>query len=157
EDVVNNLAKNATQRFVQRHHLEHLMARLLPLVLLATSCAAALSDSIYAQTLSPKIAPDLASAITAPVLPAVKWAKDTGNGRFFKVIVVGSGADPVLTDLRAAVVAAGGAVNYRYQSIQGFSATLPGPAINQLALRPDLDSISPNRSATKTTSFLELT
>src|SRR5205814_9016755 len=78
-----------------------------------------------------------------------------GNGRFFKVIVVGAGVDPLLTDLRNAVAAAGGAVNYRYQSIKGFSATIPAPALNLLAQRPDVDSISPNRPATKTASLLE--
>ena len=107
-------------------------------------------------TLSPKLAPDLASAVNAPVLPAANWAKQTGNGRFFKVIVVGAGVDPLLTDLRNAVAAAGGAVNYRYQSIKGFSATIPAPALNLLAQRPDVDSISPNRPATKTASLLEL-
>jgi hypothetical protein len=107
-------------------------------------------------TLSPKLAPDLANAVNAQALPAVNWAKDTGNGRFFKVIVVGAGADPVLSDLRRAVAAAGGAVNYRYQSIQGFSATIPGRALDAIALRPDVDSISPNRPAAKSSSLLEL-
>jgi hypothetical protein len=100
--------------------------------------------------------PIFASAVNAPVLPAANWAKQTGNGRFFKVIVVGAGVDPLLTDLRNAVAAAGGAVNYRYQSIKGFSATIPAPALNLLAQRADVDSISPNRPATKTASLLEL-
>ena len=114
--------------------------------------------SAHAQsTLSAKLAPDLANAIMAPVSLARQLGeRDTGNGRFFKVIVVGTGDDPLLADLRKAVAAAGGAVNYRYQSIQGFSATIPGPALNTIALRPDVDSISPNRPATKTASMLEL-
>ncbi|MET0682239.1 MAG: hypothetical protein ABWZ29_02735, partial [Casimicrobiaceae bacterium] len=137
--------------------LGHLVALLLPAGLLALSIFGALAHPAHAQTtLSPKLAPDLASAVNAPVLPAANWAKQTANGRFFKVIVVGAGVDPLLTDLRNAVAAAGGAVNYRYQSIKGFSATIPAPALNLLAQRPDVDSISPNRPATKTASLLEL-
>ena len=142
-------------RYLKR--LGHLVALLLPAGLLAMSIFGALAHPAHAQaTLSPKLAPDLASAVNAPVLPAANWAKQTGNGRFFKVIVVGAGVDPLLADLRNAVAAAGGAVNYRYQSIKGFSATIPAPALNLLAQRPDVDSISPNRPATKTASLLEL-
>lgn len=135
------------------------LARTLLLAgLFAIFIVCSFAQPVHAQaSLSPKIAPDLALAINAQKVPNTNWVKTTGNGRFFKVIVVGMGADPLLTDLRNAVAAAGGAVNYRYQSIQGFSATIPGSALNAIAVRSDVDSISPNRPAMKSTSFLELT
>jgi hypothetical protein len=137
------VAPKIAGRFLQR--LAHITAWLLPAGLLAMSTFGAFSHPAHAEsTLSAKLSPELANAIEAQVLPRVNWAKDTGNGRFFKVIVVGAGVDPVLLDLRNAVAAAGGAVNYRYQSIQGFSATIPGPALEAIALRP-IDNAATDR------------
>ena len=83
--VVDSIASRSLQ------WLGHIAALLLPAGLLAMSIFGVLSHSAHAQTtLSAKLAPDLVSAIDAPVLPAVNWAKDTGKGRFFKVIVVGA-------------------------------------------------------------------
>ena len=127
-------------------------ARALIAFLLATS--AFVGQQALAQTLSSKIAPDLAAAILAPVPPQTNWSKLTANGTFFKVIIVGTGSDPSVAALRSAVTAEQGSVSYRYQSIQGISATLPKAAVNRLAQRSDVQSISPNRPATQSTSFL---
>jgi serine protease AprX len=77
--------------------------------------------------------------------------------RYAKVVIMAVSPDPLLTDLRSAVVAAGGSVYYMYQSVQGISAMLPGGQILAIAARPDVDSISPNRLAAKAASLLEMT
>ena len=148
---------NTLNRFLR--WLGHVAALLLPAGLLAMSIFGASYHSAHASgdnAVGEARAGSRERGHGASCSRNANWAKETGNGRFFKVIVVGTGDDPLLADLRKAVAAAGGAVNYRYQSIQGFSATIPGPALNPIAQRPDVDSISPNRPATKTTSLLEL-
>src|SRR5262249_23322603 len=112
----NRVMNNFKSRVLagNREHWQRVVTHALFGAALAVLCICAISPPARAQALSPKIAPDLASAIAAASVPNTNWVKTTGNGRFFKVIVVGIGGDPTLTDLRNAVAAAGGAVNYRY-------------------------------------------
>src|SRR5262245_54201168 len=63
-------------RFLQ--WLGHIAALLLPAGLLALSLLGASYRTAHAEaTLSPKLAPDLANAVTARVLPSNSWAKRT--------------------------------------------------------------------------------
>jgi hypothetical protein len=93
-------------------------------------------------TLSPKLAPDLANAVNAPVVPA-ELAKQTGNAQGHRR---GAGVDPLLT-IRNAVAAAVVAFNR--------SRAFPRPFRRPLLPSAPTDSISPNRPA-KTASLLEL-
>jgi serine protease AprX len=128
---------------------------LLPAGLFALSVLGAVPSTAHAQSIDPntfpgtRLAPDLVSALNAPTPPQVKWLKVDSTGRYVKVVIVAVSADPLLTDLRSAVVAAGGSVYYMYQAVQGVSAMLPGPQVLAIAARPDVDSISPNRLAAR--------
>jgi serine protease AprX len=120
----------------------------------------AVPNTAHAQTIDPatKLAPDLVSALNAPNPPKVAWLNVTATSvRYAKVVIMAVSPDPLLTDLRSAVVAAGGSVYYMYQSVQGISAMLPGGQVLAIAARPDVDSISPNRLAAKAASLLEMT
>jgi serine protease AprX len=137
-----------------------LVARmLLPAGLFALSVFGAVPSTAHAQTIdsAAKLAPDLVSALNAPTPPKVDWLKVESTGRYVKVVIMAVSADPLLTDLRSVVVAAGGSVYYMYQSVQGVSAMLPGAQVLAIAARPDVDSISPNRPAAKAASSLEMT
>lgn len=65
---------------------------------------------------------------------------DDASGRHVKVIIIAASSDPQLTALRSAIVAAGGSVYYRYQSVPGVSAMVPGNQILNIASRPDVDA-----------------
>ncbi len=137
---------------------------LLPGGLFALSLFGALAHPAQAQIIldptafpATKLAPDLVSALNSKVPKSVKWMKEDGGGRYVKVIIMAGGSDPQLAALRSAIVAAKGSVYYRYQSVAGLSAMVPGSQILNIAARPDVESISPNRPATKTASLLETT
>ena len=121
---------------------------------LARGQALAIDPNVFPAT---KLSADLVAALNAPTPPKVKWLKQDGGGRYVKVIIIGSGSDPELIALRSAIVAAKGSVYYRYQSVPGVSAMLPGGQVLNIAARTDVDSMSPNRPALKTASFLETT
>ena len=63
--------------------------------------------------------------------------------------------DPALTDLRRAVLAAGGSVFYAYQSTPALLAVLPAAAVDTIAARDDVSFVVPNRPAFRTASFLQ--
>ena len=98
-----------------------------------------------AQTASPKIATDLSAAIAAASTPKLSWAKDVNGARRVKGLIVSNTDDAELTALRAAVMAAGGSIDYRYSSVLALAlaAMLPADKVNTIAARTDVQSISP--------------
>ena len=88
-----------------------LVARiLLPAGLFAMSVFGAVPNTAHAQTIDPatKLAPDLLSVLNDPTPGNFKWLKaDATSVRYVKVVIMAASADPLLTDLRSAVVAAG--------------------------------------------------
>jgi hypothetical protein len=81
---------------------------LLPAVLFALSVLGALPHTARAQTIDPatKLAPGLVSALNATKPPKVEWLKVDSTGGYVKVVIMAVSADPLLTDLRTAVVGA---------------------------------------------------
>jgi hypothetical protein len=102
-----------------------------------------------------KVSTDLRRMVGAFATAERNWAMDLGGRRYVKVLIVGSAADPDLLALRSAVVAAGGSVYYKYISVNAISVVLPADQISAIARRTDVESISPNRMTSRTTSLLE--
>ena len=111
--------------------------------------------SLRAQTAASKIAPDLQQIISAASTPKISFAKDVRGQRHVKALVVASSSDPDLTELRAAVLAAGGSVYMRYVSVAALSVLLPANQVAAIAARSDVQGISPNRLTARTSSALE--
>lgn len=105
--------------------------------------------------MGPKVSADLRQMVGAFATANRNWAMDLGGRRYVKALIVSSAADPDLLVLRSAVVAAGGSVYYKYISINAISVVLPADQIGAIAQRTDVESISPNRLASRTTSLLE--
>ncbi|MBW8832056.1 MAG: S8 family peptidase [Burkholderiales bacterium] len=105
---------------------------------------------------SNKVASDLREAMHSTAAPKHHWAKDLAGGRYVRALIVSSSADPELTDLRSHVLAVGGSVYMRYMSVSALSVLLPASRIDEIAQRPDVQSISPNRLTTRTASSLEM-
>ena len=123
---------------------------------LATHAAAQPLDS-YA-TARAKLSDDLAQATSASSIKGVKWARESSSGRMLKVLVMARPTvDPDLVGLRAAIVAAGGSVYYRYISVNGVAAVVPAARLHDIARRPDVESVSPNRMTSRTASLVETT
>ena len=118
-------------------------------VLLVAGVVMAMAAPAHAK--DPKLSDDLAN-ITAASAGSVKntWLNTAGAITYAKVVIVASSSDPDLTDLRRAVVAAGGSVYYRYLSISGLLAVVPLNQISSLTQRADVTSISADRVTTKT-------
>ena len=93
-----------------------LFKRLIATVVLA-GCAA-LGGAHAAQGVSPKIAADLASSLTATTAPAVTWARMLNGQLHVKVVMVSNSDDPTLATLRADILARGGSVSYVYVSVR---------------------------------------
>jgi subtilisin family serine protease len=105
-----------------------------------------------------KIAADLLAVIAAPTTPVLNWANDVQGVRYVKALIIANdSADPTLAGLRAAVLADGGSIYYRYLSVTALSVMLPANQVGNIAARPDVQSISPNRLAWRTSSALEYT
>ncbi len=103
-----------------------------------------------------KLARDLQSVLSAPTTPAINWAKDINGARHVKVLVMATpSSETELTDLRAAVLGAGGTVFYRYMSVHALLVILPAAKVADIAARSDVQAISPNRATAKTVSHLE--
>uniref|UniRef100_UPI0037BF9A80 hypothetical protein n=1 Tax=Ideonella sp. TaxID=1929293 RepID=UPI0037BF9A80 len=103
-----------------------------------------------------KLAPDLRPyAANSSALPEVTWAKQLHSGMHVKVLIVASGTDASLADLRSDIVAKGGSVFYNYVSVRALSALLPSAALNSVAARADVLSISPNRATARHASLLQ--
>ena len=84
-----------------------------------------------------------------------KWAANTARGKYVQVVISADSRDPALTDLRRAVLAAGGSVFYAYQSAPALLAVLPAAAVDTIAARDDVAFVVPNRPAFRTASFLQ--
>ena len=138
---------------------------LLPAAALAqtSKMATDLQSQMAAQTVTTvinKLAMAVASATgssktTTLTAPTVSWSKTIGGVTYLKVLIVSSSTDPDLSSLRAAVLAAGGSVYYRYTSVTALSAMLPANKVNAIAALAEVQSISPNRIVTQTASTLE--
>jgi subtilisin family serine protease len=115
----------------------------------------AYSPGAQAQTNSPKIARDLQPVLTAATTPVINWAKDVNGVRYVKVLIVANTSDVELSNLRKAVMAAGGSIYYRYSSVMALAALLPASQVGTLAARSDVQSISPNRLMSRAASTLE--
>ena len=95
------------------------------------------------------------SIMTALPTPNLSWSKTVNGVTYLKVLVVSSSSDPDLATLRAAVLANGGSVYYRYTSVTALSVMLPASKIGTIAAMPEVQSISPNRIVAQTASALE--
>ena len=131
---------------------------LLPAMLFAMSIFGVLPSTAKAQvTPSSKIARDLQQVIVAPTTPSLSWAKDVSGQRYVKALLISGSSDPDLVALRSDVLAKGGSVYFRYVSVRALSVLLPANRVADIALRSDVQSISPNRLTARTASTLEYT
>ena len=104
-----------------------------------------------------KLAKDLEVAVASPTAPGQTWVRTAGGIRIIDAVIVSNDADPLMTSLRAEVGRLGGTVHARFSSVQAMSVSLPASAYVGLAARPDVVSISPNRTIHRSGSLLELT
>src|SRR3989442_324395 len=102
-----------------------------------------------------ELAKDLLEAIHAPTTPALKWTRDVNGRRFVQALVLSDSDDPELTDLRAFVVQAGGAVLKHHSATHALTVNVPTSVLHALARRADVVSVAPNRSTHRTASTLE--
>jgi hypothetical protein len=123
------------------------------LVLASGLCCPALAQTGTAP--SSKIAADLQQVVSAPTTPKISWARDVNGRRYVKALVVANSADPDLVALRADVLAKGGSVYLSYVSVAALSVLLPADQVAAIAVRADVQSISPNRLTARTASTLE--
>ena len=100
---------------------------LLPLGLFAIALFGAGVNAAHAG--NGKVAADLRAALQHPGANA-KWTADTARGKYVQVVISADSRDPSLTDLRGAVLAAGGSVFYAYQSAPALLAVLPAAAVD---------------------------
>ena len=126
---------------------------------LATAIASAGlgATAVQAQTAAAstsKVSTDLAQVLPMTSQPAVPWAFWSSEKAtlFVRVIVVSSADDAQLADMRRAVLAGGGSVNYVFASVRAMMAMVPARLVPQLAARADVQSIVPNRPAARTAS-----
>ena len=129
------------------------LLQLMHRVMLAAGIAIAVATPVYAK--NDKVSDDLAN-ISADSGKSKKntWLNTAGPITYAKVVIVASSSDPdPATDLRRAVLTAGGSVYYRYLSISGLLAVVPVNQINALTQRADVVSISADRVTTKTLDF----
>ncbi|MFM7531471.1 MAG: hypothetical protein ACKO5J_03080, partial [Rubrivivax sp.] len=102
-----------------------------------------------------KLSPDLRREMVVTTSPQVPWWRWVGRGKLMRVVVLSNSTDPLLADLRSAVLAQGGSVFTRYLTVRGLSVLLPERGILALAQRADVTVISPNRLTTRSFSALE--
>ena len=96
---------------------------------------------------SPKIAADLRAYVTAVAsggsTPSVTWVKNLSGQPHVKVLVNAASTDATPASQRQDILARGGSVLYNYISVPAVSATVTAAALDSLAGRVDLNSISP--------------
>jgi serine protease AprX len=122
---------------------------------IALCAAALLLNAAPAAAQSAKIATDLQAVLSAGTTPVINWARDVNGVRYVKVLIVSNADDAELSNLRKAVMAAGGSIYYRYSSVLALAALLPAGKVAAIAARSDVQSISPNRLMTRSASTLE--
>jgi serine protease AprX len=125
------------------------------LALLLACCVLLANAPAQAQASNNKIARDLLPLLGTDRAPKLNWVKDIQGRRHVKVLVFSDSTDPDLTALRTAVLGVGGSVYMRYTSVRGLSVMMPADRVLTLAARSDVQSISPNRMAARTSSQLE--
>ncbi|HET9652653.1 MAG TPA: S8 family serine peptidase, partial [Usitatibacter sp.] len=121
--------------------------------LLAPGAWAQVSDA-QAQA---KIAPDLLAAVSGTSAPLVPWLKAINGQPMVKVLVASNSGDASLADLRSFVLSLGGSVFYNYASFRMVAVMVPASSVMDLARRPDVVSLSPNRAVVRASSTLQLT
>ncbi|MBW8891862.1 MAG: hypothetical protein JF617_06795 [Burkholderiales bacterium] len=72
-----------------------------------------------------KVAADLRQAVDSAATPRQRWHQELAGRRYVHTLVVSDGRDAGQVELRRAVVAAGGTVHWRYQSLPALFVTLP--------------------------------
>jgi hypothetical protein len=92
---------------------------------IALCAAALLLNAAPAAAQSAKIATDLQAVLSAGTTPVINWARDVNGVRYVKVLIVSNADDAELSNLRKAVMAAGGSIYYRYSSVLALAALLP--------------------------------
>jgi serine protease AprX len=85
------------------------------------------------------------------------WTKDINGVRYVRVLIVSRDQDGDMAPLRQRIVATGGSVLFRYQSVTALLAIVPAARLQELAARADVQSISPDRAAARSGSALEKT
>ena len=80
-----------------------------------------------------KISPDLRREMLSTVSPTVRWWRWDSGRKLMRVVVLSNSTDPQLTELRQAVLAAGGSVFMRYVTVRGLSVMLPETGVLALA------------------------
>ncbi len=101
-----------------------------------------------------KLSPDLKPVLSASPFPNLPWTKP-GTTNWVKVLIVAASPDPELTDLRAAVLQAGGSVHFKFLSVTAILAVLPVNQVAAIAQRCDVVSMSPNLQTRRSGGFLE--
>jgi serine protease AprX len=125
---------------------------------LAAGLAAPTTSSGSSKLLSSSaLMSDGSTSTTTITAPQPVWKKTVNGIAYAKVIVVSNTSDAEMTNLRGAVLQLGGSVYYRYLSVRAISVLVPLANITTLALRSDVQTISPNRQVSRTASALELT
>lgn len=102
-----------------------------------------------------RVSADLAEALDDSRTVKRKWAREGRHGRQVQAIVVSDGADPQMTELRAAVLRLGGSVQAVHVAVKALTVQLPARQVKRLAQRDDVLSIAPNRVLRRTASTLE--
>lgn len=115
---------------------------------------------VQAQVLSPaeKISADLSAFLSgnpSAIASATNWQRSANGTTLVKVLILSNSSDPTLSNLRGAVLSAGGSVFYNYISVRGLMAIVPAAQIQTLANRSDVVSITPNRLTGRTASLLQ--
>ena len=87
-----------------------------------------------------KIAPDLLSALSTAVVPAVPWAKVSGGDLLVTALVASNSDDEALPLLRSFVLSLGGSVYYNYTSMRMLAVMVPASRLLDLASRNDVVS-----------------
>ena len=127
---------------------------LLPLTLFAIALFGGGVNAAHAAPQDGKVAADLRAALASQRTNS-SWAASTSRGTYVQVLVSAATSDPALTELRAAILAAGGSVFYAYQSTPALLAVLPAAQVDTIAARNDVAYIVPNRPAFRTASFIQ--
>jgi serine protease AprX len=122
------------------------------------AAAATLLPAVFNPSLA-KLSSELhpLTSATAAAPADVTWARSVNGRVLVKVLIVASSADASLASLRADVLYRGGSVYYNFLSTRAIAAMVPASALQALAMRSDVLRISPNRSAKRQASLLQLT
>jgi serine protease AprX len=139
----------------RRSFIQRLILPTLTWIALATGGGVAVAQTANSQ----KIAADLRAYVTTVAsggtVSSVTWAKNLSGQPHVKVLINATSTDATLAALRQDILARGGSVLYNYISVRAVSAMLPATALDPLAARSDVISISPNRATARQGSLLQ--